>query len=462
MVIGLFISNITTIGFNNVVLKYICFFITCCSIYEYINVGPYIFGSRYWLMKVHLSFIIPFTFFLSVSNSVNSQLQKIYLNPQSNSNGKQSSFVDSIRFIPLETERKVILPEYFELEVTPQLFLVKDYTNGKLLIYSRQGSFLKEIDYKKKAENFYPVYQQQKNQVVFFGNNKNFLLNKRDNLVIRLNWKNPRNRKYFRKYIIDLSDTSFTVKKVAPGESDIMNAFSFYGDFYWQGQIETSSLYKDSLGYEIRIYKNSEPVKAFFPYNRINEPRFLYTQESSFYSKTDTSYIHTITRPFCDTIYKLVNDSLFPAYQLVLPLENSLPPTFFTKPFKNKTERENFNQNNGWLLHQVYNFYETTSSILLLVQYLNNLEFYIYQKNTNTTFKTKNIRPDSSQYNLQLLTDFNLIKSGNRFYKAFTVGRLVTYFDQNKGILPPKELEDFLKRKPDNATPVVVEFKLKN
>src|SRR5207253_2660194 len=122
-----------------------------------------------------------------------------------------------------------------------------------------------------------------------------------------------------------------------------------YDDYYWRGDISTSTLYRDSLDYEFKVYKDKKMVSQFFPYNRINEPRFLYTEETTAMSPTDTPFIHFITRPYCDTIYKLIKDKPVPFYQMVMPLENSLPNSFFNRPFKSKTDRENFQRNNGWM-----------------------------------------------------------------------------------------------------------------
>jgi hypothetical protein len=145
-----------------------------------------------------------------------------------------------------------------------------------------------------------------------------------------------------------------------------------------------------------------------------------------------------------------------------LPLKNSLPPYFFPRPFNNKTDRENFRRNNGWMFHQVYNFYETPLFIYFSVGYLSNYESYIYQKQSKITYKAKNIKPDSTQYNLQLLGDYSFSRKGDRFYKTQKAGDLLSFFSQNKNVPVPKELEIFLKSNPHATTPVIVEFKLKN
>ena len=399
---------------------------------------------------------------LLISTSAKSQLQKIYLHPKAPGSEKQSQFVDSIRFVPLEIKEEIHLGAYNNIQVSEKYFLIVDYPGKTLLLYLKNGAFVKKISFKKLGENFYPVYHEHSNQIVFFGNNKNYTLTKKDQLKIMLDWNNPRNKKYYKKYTIDLADSSLTIKKDVPDENDIIQANYYYDDYYWRGQITTSPLFKDSLDYEAKIYKNNQLVKSFFPYNRISEPRFLFTEENTHFNKTDTPYIHLITRPYCDTIYKMIKDSLFPAYHLVLPLENSLPASFFTKPFKNKTERENFKRNNGWMLHQIYDFYETPRFIFSTIGYLSNYESYIYQKGANITYKTKNIKPDSSQYNLQLMADFGASRKGDRFYKTQKAGDLLLFFQQNKSVPMPKELDSFLKGKPHNTAPVIVEFKLKN
>ena len=279
---------------------------------------------------------------------------------------------------------------------------------------------------------------------------------------MKLDWNNPRNRKYFRKYAIDLNDSTYTIKRVTPQQNDILHARHFYDDVYGMTEITTSELYKDSLDYELKIYKGNQLVKSFFPYNRINEPKFLYSDENIGWTETDTSYIHFITRPFCDTVYRMVRDSLSPAYQLVLPLENSLPASYFTKPFKNKTERDNYRRNNGWLLHQIYSFYETPRFIYFYVSFFTNYEIYIYQKQSKTTYNLKKIKTDSTQYNLQLLGDYGVSRDHDRFYKTIKAGDLVSFFEKHKDVPVPKELESFIKKNPPATTPVIIEFKLKN
>ena len=391
-----------------------------------------------------------------------SQLQRLYVNPRTPASEKQSQIVDSIRFIPLEQREGLSVSGYSFVEPTEKYFLIGDYPNKSVLLYKKNGDFVKKINYKKLGDNFYPTYQRHSNQLVFFGTNKNYALTGKDQIEISLDWANPRNKKYFKKYTVDLGDTAFAIREVAPEEADIAGATYYSNGSYWRGKINTSTLYKDSSDYELKIYRNSQLVKGFFPYNRINEARFLYSEESTELDEAGIPDTYLLTRAYCDTVYRMMNDSLVPAYHLVLPLENSLPKSFFTTPFKNKTERENFGRNNAWMLHQVYGFYETPRFVFFNISYLNNYESYIYRKQGNVTYKAKNIKADSSQYNLQLLGDFGIVRQGSTFYKLQKAGDLLLFFEQHKGVPVPEELERFLKSKPQPSAPVIVQFKLKN
>lgn len=412
-------------------------------------------------MLTDLRCLILILSYLLVSLIAQSQVQKIYLHPKAAGSEKQSKFVDSIRFIPLETKAGIELGTYNSVEVTANYFLIRDYPNKAILLYAKNGQFIKKISYKRIIDA-YPFYDEHSDQIVFNGNNKNYKLTARDRIKIKLDWSNPRNKKYFKKYTIDLNDTSFTIKKVIPQQNDLLRAYNYYEDHFSVGEINTSELYKDSLDYELKIYQGNQLVKGFFSYNRIHEARFLYKEENMSIFKTDTPYIQFITRPYCDTIYKMVRDSLLPAYQIVLPLENSLPAAFFTTPFKNKTERENFERNNSWMLHQVYSFYETSRFIYYGIGYLGNYESYVYQKQTNTSFKVKNIKPDSSQYNLPLLPEYGISRKKNKFYKTQNAGPILTFFEKNKNVPVPPELENFIKSNPPATAPIIIEFTLKN
>ncbi len=346
--------------------------------------------------------------------------------------------------------------------MTEKYFLVNDYTAGVLHIYAKTGAFVKKINFKSFANNLYPAYNARTNQIVFFGNNSNYTLTSKDKVKIQLDWSNEHNLKYFKKYVIDLNDTTFAIKKAKPDKYDLIGARSLYANQYILAKITTSPLYKDSTGYEVNIYENEKLLKSYFPYNRVNEPKFLFSEEGAFTASSDTPYISYLTRPYCDTVYKLVKGSLSPLYQLVMPLENSLPATFFTDASVTKAERENFRRNNGWAFHQVYDFYENSRLIYITMSFFSHYEVFVYDKQTKTAYNATKIKGDPKQYNLSLLTPYNVMRTGHKFYKLLKADLLISFFKQNPDIAVPKELSAFLQGTPDKNMPVVVEFTLKD
>ncbi|MBO9619084.1 MAG: hypothetical protein J7539_08630 [Niabella sp.] len=395
---------------------------------------------------------------------VQGQVQKIYLNPKAAGGESQSKFIDSLRFISLQKPDNVNIDESDNLTIAKSYFIIVQYLKKKLLFYKKDGTFVKQVSYKKLGNgfvDFYPFYNEKGNQITFTGQNKNYTLTQKDNIKIELDPDNPKNRKYYKKYVIDLNDTSFTLKKSTPTTNDISGiSYLFDDDYYSQNKITTSNLYKDSIDYELKLYKNSTLIKQYFPYNHIKEPRYLYTTNYVSAPKSDNPHQRFVTRPYNDTIYVLTKDSISPAYQIILPLENTLPPYFFTTPFKNKTERENFQRNNGWLLNQIYNWIETRSHILFIVGFQSNSGNYIYSKKNKTIYDIRKIKADSSSFGIKVFPDYNTIYEDSLFYTLFSADAIRRDFKPNAAKATPKALENIIKTKSANEAVIAV-FTLK-
>lgn len=400
-------------------------------------------------------------FFCIWLNHASAQVQKIYVHPKSKENIAQKKIVEDIRFIPL-AENGTDISMHHSVMVTLDFYLLSSNAQKSLQVYNKDGSFVKSISYKKLGDGFHPVYDAKNNRLVFLGTNKNYKLTSKDRSEILSNWNHPGTKKYFKKYIILLNDPQFLLTRADVEENDLLNIEWLYDNVYWTGKVNASPVFKTASDHELKLYDNNRFVKGFFPYNRVAEPRFLFTEEQVNITRTDTTGLFFITRPFCDTIYKLKDDSITPLYHVVLPLENSLPHTYFTKAFKTKNERENFKRNNGWMLRQVNDFYETGSFIIFSIRYFSNFETYVYDKFSHTTYKGRNVRTDKSQYNLKLITNGGLTRNGNQYFKTIKASELLTFFAQHEDIQPPAELSQWLERKPGNNEMVLVTFTLKN
>ena len=398
-----------------------------------------------------------------LSNQIQAQtIEKIYLNPKNPTIQKQSSYVDSIQFLPLASVEGIVFNEYANVRLTEKYFLITDFAAGYLYIYSKAGVFLKQINYKSEIKNLYPSYNTKTNEIVFYGNNSNYTLTAKDRVKIQLDWSNEHNLKYFKKYVISLNDTTFAIKKAKPTKYDLIGAYHFYADKFVQTKINTSSLYKDSIGYELSVYEHEQLVKNYFPYNRVNEPKFLFSEESAGIALTEKPDLSYLLRPYCDTIYQSVKGVITPVYQLVMPLENSLSPNFFIEWPESKADRENFKRNNGWLFHQIRDFYETPKLIYLTISFFSHYEVFVYDKQTHTAYNANKIKGDAKQYNLSLLTPYNIVRSGQRFYKLLKADMIGTFLKQHSEVEVPKELAADANKLSDKNGLLVVAFKLKD
>ncbi|MCH5600193.1 hypothetical protein [Niabella ginsengisoli] len=144
-------------------------------------------------------------------------------------------------------------------------------------------------------------------------------------------------------------------------------------------------------------------------------------------------------------------------------MENSLPKSFFETAFKNKTERENFERNNGWLLRQIHLSYETDRYMLFNISFFSNYGQYIYDKKTMASYNLEKIKPDSASYFLPLYERYNAGREHEgKFYKIITAEHLKKVYEQNKGKTDhmPKELRESLKDS-TNPKPLIAEYTIK-
>lgn len=385
---------------------------------------------------------------------------KIYLNPKSPATDHQSRFVDSVRFIALEPQEGVTISNWDNMTLTNKYLVIIQYSSKQLLLYTYEGRFVKKISYKKLGDGFYPAYDKKAEQLRFYGSNKNYTLTPRDAIKIELNFNDRRNQKYYKKYTIDLKDPNFEIKKGAPTEYEVNNINYLNGDYYYRSKATASKLYKDSVGYELKIYKDNKLVKQYFPYNQVKEPKYLY----------DVGYIATfessdpktmfITRPYCDTIYKITGDSVYPTYQVVMPLENALPASFFTKPFKNKAEWDNFRQNNNWMFHQVYRLVETPAYIFFSAAFLYNWGLYIYDKKKQIAYQTSKIKADSTTFNINVIPGNNIDYKDGFFYKVLTPEAIRESYKPVAGKPAPAAIDTVVNKKSNAA--ILAVFNMKN
>jgi|GEM_PF-1048573 len=387
-----------------------------------------------------------------------SQVQKIYLSPKTARGGKQSLLIDSIRIIPLEKKSGISLDdEYIYPIITDDYFIIKPYNSNTIYFFDRKGKFVKQIS-NKQFKDASIEYDQLTHKITMKSANKSYQLTQKDWLEVFIDFANPKNRKYYRKYELDSDSSGAKLIKADITPYEVLRAGKYYKDYYISGSVQVSDLFKDTLDHELKIYRHNEIVKAYFPYQKREEPRFKYGNASTNIFSTDSDSIKLVNRGFNDTIYQLRPDTILPIYKLVLPQENALPPSFFTTASKTKTDRENFEANNGWLLKQLYDFSENKRFIMITMGFFRNYGRYAYDKQTKYLYDMSKVKTDSSQYDLPILSGNDGQGYKGKRYTSVKLDNMKATYKKDNNIAWPADVKAIAADKEKYMNVAIVEY----
>ncbi|MBC7935346.1 MAG: hypothetical protein H7Y86_08340 [Rhizobacter sp.] len=403
-----------------------------------------------------------FFFCCLLSGRLLAQPQKLYLNPATAGPAAQSNFIEITRFIPIDAATEKISTNT-SLFITKNYWVAYDYIEKKLSFFTKQGKFIKFIAMKKYGEPVI-VYDSKAELLKFNIKNKNYTLTNNDLVAIRAHYAKKANQKYFKNYEINLKEESLQIKRTTTDPYFIINARPFYDDYYYRSDMSIQPRAKDTSGYELQLLEDHKPVKSFFPFNRTGNHIFRYANAQMYLSDTDTAYIKYTSRPFSPVIYKMNKNSISPVYEIVLPLENAMPSSRFINGFKSKADWDNFQNSNGAIFFSFNSIRDMGRHLFFGIRFLRNYESFLYDKNTAKFYKSKMIKADSSQYNIQLLQNGLGQYADSHYYALIPAQSFLDFYEKNKEkkIVYPPELERFFKTATKNSNPVMVEYKIKD
>lgn len=404
-------------------------------------------------------------FFLCTGH-VWSQPQKLYLNPATAGAASQSKFVEITRFIPVDAPSEKISATV-SLTITKKYWILYDYMEKKLFFLTPEGKYLQSVDIKLYMDA--SVIYDNKNELLKLNTrNKNYTLTAKDLVKIRAGYAKKSNQKYFKNYEIDLKAEDLKVKRTPVDPYFITNARWCYDDYYYRSDLAIDPRSKDTAGFELELLQHYQPVQSFFPFNKTRNHIFRYAAMAGntgmYLSDTDTPYIKYTARPFYSTIYKLNRDSIVPMYEIVLPLENAMPQQYFVNGFKSKAAWNNFQNGHGAVFHSISSIKDIGKYLFFGIRYMRSYESLLYDKSNARFYKTKMIKADSSQYNIQLLQNGPGLYANGHYYAVIPAQTLVDFYNRNreKNTSYPPPLAAFLEKATKSSAPVIVEYKIKN
>ncbi|RYY46346.1 MAG: hypothetical protein EOO06_14720 [Chitinophagaceae bacterium] len=400
------------------------------------------------------------------SLQLSAQPVKLYLNPATAGAAPQSNFVEITSFIPVSSPDQKIAGAV-SIIPTANYLVLYDYNNKQLFFLSKEARFIKKLDIKKYGDAEI-IYDNKKEVLKFNLRNKHYILTNTDLEKIRAKPTLKANQKYFKNYEIDLKNSSLIIQKTATDPYFIGNANWFYDDYYYRSNLASAGNAKDTLGYELEILKENKPVRRYFPFNRKGKTVFQYAAANAEMQlqlgSSDARGVAYTSRPFLPYIYRLDKDTILPLYEIVLPVEHVMPAERLKSGFSSKADWQTFQTKHAGVMRSLENISNTDKYLFFSISSMRNYESYVYDKSAAKFYKTKMIKADSTQFNIQLL-NWGLGKGSDKFYYSVVPAKeLVEFYKKNKGksISYPAALEKYLLKADNDANPVIIQYKLKD
>ena len=389
--------------------------------------------------------------------------EKIYFEPKSAGGGKQSDFITCNGVVVFETTAESRFDRYSRIIPTKNFFVVCDYSAKKILVFDKTGRFIKKFGNKLDFGRL--TYNEDKDGLEMVTTNKMFRLTNKDNAQILEDYQNPKNLKYFRKYFIDLSDTlHFAVHKQKIVNADILNPVPYINGMHLVNQVRVDKNFAKNEDYELKIYRGDSLLQQYFKYDKKKDSRYIFDGASVAVSASDRPDNKWVTHPYDYTIYTLHRDSLYKAFDIVLPLDRAVPADFFAKEFQNRLEKDNYLRQNKKLVKQIYVNNVSSRYLQFSLQGMQyDRQQFLYDTKAKTFYNFDKINPDSSTFFMPLGQNmaFNI---GSAIYARISATDALKVFEDHKkdNVPYPPLLNDYFKTATADSNPVLINFNYRN
>lgn len=328
--------------------------------------------------------------------------QTLYFDPASAIGAPVSRLFESVTYIPLETTKQSLFGQISQLIVTPQYFIVFDSDTQAVYFFDKTGKFVKK--YRDDKYNFVSIqWMQQENALYILQSNKSYRLTEqeRDELVHTPLSKST--SKYGRAVMYDLNNIVKEQISEIPGFGIFMANPTFLAPGQWAySSVMSYSDAKDSVDFELRISNGQKTIKAYFPYAKRTSAYLSEPGNVEFFpaAKPDTLLF---TRPYHHAVYVLTPDSVTQLYNFVLPFENTVPKTFFTKTFSSRNELRDYKQNNPGYVWRINGLVSFNQFLFFALDYQKRDRRFMFDKSTNRFYNMNRISADSTNAYLPVM-----------------------------------------------------------
>lgn len=404
-------------------------------------------------------------FFGFLSEFIWAQPQKLYFDQAYATGAPQSAVFDEVNYIPLETNRESVFGRINQLIVTHKYFIIWDTDTDAIYFFDKEGKFLKKLSDKRNTIKSIQL-DKNKNALLIVQLSKSYLPSQKQ---IQSALDNPFKNsalKYYKSFYYDLNDINAAKTSPIKNLDFIMANPIILNSKYWAfSYIYANKGWDDITDYELKVSDGNKIVQSFFPYSRQKSSIFYGSpQKISFYNTLNPSYL-LFTRPFNYSIYKFSMDTLIEAYQVVFPMANTLPNSFFTQNFESRKAFEDYKQKNAGFVWGLDNIVEFKNLLFFSIDTWRsfNERNFILNKTTNQFLNYNKISADSSNYFLPPTGYRVQYFDENYLYSSVPSSSMFQSYESSKtrNVQYPPTLKVFFEKAKQTDNPVIIQIKPK-
>ena len=419
-----------------------------------------------------MRFLFSFLFLLILQ--VNSSAQKpqvLRIDPGFATGAPVSQVFERINYIPLETNRESLFGTVNQLEISPDHFIILDRATKAILLFKKDGKFHAKISIKGN-DVFSFDYEKGENRIrVLSTNNTQLAAQVREKAETDSVGAIALLKRFIHVNYYDTDGKSIKV----PASKDILTPENIYsvslpGGFSFSDFAVAGEEAPSTTAFELNLYKNGQIYGSYFPYNKKQDiVRYgRYLPMSTGFNRSQNDTVLYFTRPLDYSIFKLTPYTLTEKYQVIFPMKNTIPATFFTDNMSQNARRD-FLRENPSIVTGLSNIHERQDRLFFKI---NNNERWrssstsmLYFLKTGRLISINKLSPDTLSSFLPIFDgpfsqeSFKAVDQ-KHFYTYISSLRMFQVLEANasKNIPFPPELEQYFKKGTNKDNPVIVQL----
>ncbi len=391
--------------------------------------------------------------------------QELYFQPEFAGGAPASKVFEEINYIPLQTTKKSLFGRIKKLIVQDDYYIIWDDDTNPICFFDKTGTFIKKY---RPPKCIIQSIQLNKNKNALFisGKNKHYNFSQTEIEKMMEDHTNNSFARFAWSGYYDLNDVRKKQVQELKGFSISLVSPTIFNNGQWAfSYVAANKKWSNDTAYEVNVYNDQTITRQYFPYSKMADKVYYQSSRASFYPTPD-SVILLFTHPYQYSIYQLTKDTTSVLYKLILPLEISLPQSFFSGTFKTKNDVQQFKMQNRSLVWGIYDLYRLKHYLFFSLDYDRNRRErdFLYDESTKRFYSTSKIKEDSANCYLPVLPYGVQYADENYLYSSVSSAALISNMATYKNMEPKYSsvLEKFFQQITAQYNPIIIQLKPKN